>query len=59
MVLVAAAVEETAETGGDRRAEGYNVKKHETVLGTLPFPSARAANTLLVNPRQPKTPNEG
>ena len=53
VVLVAAAVEQVADTGGDRRAEGYEVKKHETVLGTLPFPSAKAANTLLVEPRKP------
>ena len=56
VVLVAAAVEEVAETGGDRRAEGYDVKKHETVLGTLPFPNAKAANTLLVEPRRPRQP---
>ena len=53
VVLVAAAVEESAETSGDRRAEGYEIKKHETVLGSLPFPSATAANTLLVEPRKP------
>ena len=53
VVLVAAAVKEVAETGGDRRGEGYEVKKHETVLGTLPSPNAKAANTLLVEPRKP------
>lgn len=53
VVLVAAAVEQVAATGGDRRAEGYEVKKHETVLGTLLSPSAKAANTLLVEPRKP------
>ena len=52
VVLVAAAVKEVADTGGDRRAEGYEVKKHETVLGTLPFPSATSSNMLVVEPRR-------
>ncbi len=58
VVLVAAAVAESAETGGDRRGEGYEIKKHETVLGTLSNPSPTAANTLLVNPKQPGRPDE-
>ena len=53
VVLVIVAVEEFAETSGDRRAEGYEIKKHETVLGSLPFPSATASNTILVEPRKP------
>ena len=59
VALVAAAVEESAQTGGDRRAEGYQIKKHETVLGSLPFPSATASNTLLVEPRQTRPATSG
>lgn len=58
VVLVAAAVKQVAATGGDRRDEGYEVKTLETVLGTLPNPSA-ASNTLLVNPNRSRhTGNE-
>ena len=57
VVLVAAAVKQVAETSGDRRTEGYDVQKHETVLGTLPFPNAKASNTLLVEPRRPRQPS--
>ncbi len=53
VALVAAAVEETAETGGDRRQEGYEIKKHETVLGSLVSPNPAAPNTLLIESRRP------
>lgn len=52
VALVAAAVEETAETGGDRRAEGYEIKKRETSLGSLVSPNPAGPNTLLVEPRR-------
>ena len=53
VVLVAAAVQETAETGGDRRGEGYEIKKRATVLGSLASPNPAGPNTLLVEPRRP------
>ena len=53
VALEAVAVEETADSGGDRRGEGYEIKKSVTVLGTLAFPNPAAPNTLLVEPRRP------
>ncbi len=52
LALVVSAVRESADSGGDRRGEGYEVKSHRTVLGCLPFPSATKPNTLYIERRQ-------
>ena len=58
VALVVAAVQISAETGGDRRQEGYDLKTHRTLLGFLPNPSPTKPNTLLINPNRPRHSDE-
>ena len=58
VALVVAAVQVSAETGGDRRREGYDLKTHRTLLGYLPNPNAAKPNTLLINPNRPRHSDE-
>lgn len=52
VALVVSAVRETAESGGDRRGEGYEIRSHRTTLGYLPDPSAAKPNTILIERRR-------
>ena len=52
VALVASAVRESADSSGDRRAEGYEIKSHLTRLGVLFRPSATKANTVFVERRR-------
>ena len=56
VALVVSAVQNVADTGGDRRAEGYEIKTHRTQLGFLPHPSATKANVLLITRHRPDRP---
>ena len=58
MALVAFAVRETADSGGDRREEGYDIKSHMTRLGVLLNPSATKSNTVLVEYRKASKPKD-
>ena len=53
LALVVSAVRETAESGGDRRGEGYEIRSHRTTLGYLPNPSATKSNTVYIEHRRP------
>ena len=50
--LVASAVRESADSSGDRRQEGYDIKSHLTRLGVLLNPSPSKPNTVLVEGRR-------
>ena len=52
VALVASAVRESADSSGDRRQEGYDIKSHMTRLGFLSHPSPMKPNTVLVDRRQ-------
>ncbi len=54
VALVAAAAEVSADTGGDRREEGYQVKTRLIPLGSLPFPDPAKPNTILIDRRTPE-----
>ena len=54
VALVVAAVQVSAETGGDRTREGYDLKTRRTLLGYLPNPNPTKPNTLLINPNRPR-----
>ena len=56
VTLVVSAVRATAETGGDKRADGIEVKTHRTLLGFLPHPSVSKPNTIYVERRKPGRP---
>ena len=53
VALVASAVRESADSSGDRRAEGYDIKSHLIRLGVLFNPSPARANLVLVDRRRP------
>ena len=53
IALVASAVRESADSSGDRRQEGYDIKSHLTRLGVLLNPSPTKPNTILVEGRHP------
>ena len=53
VALVASAVRESADSSGDRRAEGYDIKSHLIRLGVLFNPSPVKANVVLVDRRRP------
>ena len=53
VALVASAVRESADSSGDRRAEGYDIKSHLTRLGVLLNPSPAKANVIPVARRRP------
>ena len=53
VALVVSAVRVSAESGGDRRGEGYEVRSRRTRLGYLPRPSATRPNTILIERRKP------
>ena len=59
VALVVSAVEDMADTGGDRRGEGYEIKTHRIPLGFLPHPSPTKSNTVLVTRRRPTLPDNG
>lgn len=54
ITLVAFAVRTSAETGGDRRREGYEVKSRRVQLGYLPDPSFAKPNVIAIEHRRPK-----
>ncbi len=56
VTLVVSAVRTSADSSGDRRAEGYDIKTHQTRLGYLPNPSTVKANTIYVERRRPGHP---
>ena len=51
VTLTVSAVRTSAESGGDRRREGYEIKALRVRLGFLPFPSAAKPNTVLIDRR--------
>ena len=53
VALVASAVRESADSSGDRRQEGYDIKSHMVRLGVLFNPSPAKSNTVLVDGRHP------
>ena len=53
VALVVSAVADSADTSGDRREEGYEIKTHRIQLGFLPHPSATKSNALLIDQRRP------
>ena len=53
VALVVSAVRESADSGGDRRADGFDIKSHMTRLGVLSNPSPTKSNTVFVERRQP------
>lgn len=53
VTLVVSAVRASAESGGDHRQEGFDIKTHRTQLGFLPRPSPTRPNTIFVERRQP------
>jgi hypothetical protein len=59
VALVVSAVEDMADTGGDRRGEGYEIKTHRIPLGFLSRPSPTKSNTVLVTRRRPTLPENG
>ncbi len=59
LALVVSAVRTSADSGGDRRGEGYEIKSHRTVLGFLPFPSATKPNTIFIERRKVGDPSGG
>jgi hypothetical protein len=59
VALVVSAVGDMADTGGDRRAEGYEIKTHRIPLGFLSRPSPTKSNTVLVTRRRPSLPDNG
>lgn len=52
VALVVSAVRVSAESGGDRRGEGYEVRRQRTTLGYLPNPSAAKPNTIYIEHRR-------
>ena len=58
VALVASAVRESADSSGDRRAEGYDIKSHFTRLGVLLNPSPTKSNTVFVERRRPGQASE-
>ena len=56
VALVVSSVEDVADTSGDRREEGYDIKVHRTRLGFLPHPSSTKSNKILVTRRRPVGP---
>ena len=53
VTLVVSAVRESADSGGDRRGEGYEIKSRRTLLGYLPHPNLTKPNTILIERRRP------
>ena len=53
VALVASAVRVSAEAGGDRRREGYDLKKKRTMLGYVAHPNPAKPNTLFIERRKP------
>ena len=53
VTLAVSAVRTSADSGGDRRQEGYQIRTVRVPLGFLPFPSATRPNTVLVDRRKP------
>ena len=53
VALIAFAVRESADSGGDRRAEGYDIQSHLIRLGFLLNPSPAKPNIVLVEHRSP------
>ena len=59
VTLAVSAVRTSADSGGDRRQEGYQIKTVRVPLGFLPFPSANKPNTVLIDRRKPGAPSGG
>ena len=53
VTLVVSAVRTFADSSGDRRSEGYDIKTHQTRLGYLPHPSPTKPNTIFIERRRP------
>ena len=58
VALVVSAVGNNADTSGDRRQDGYEIKTHRVQLGFLPHPSSTKSNTLLIHPHRPARPSD-
>ena len=54
VTLVVSAVRTFADSSGDRRSEGYDIKTHQTRLGYLPHPSPTKPNTIFIERRRPE-----
>ena len=50
--LAVSAVRESADSEGDRRSEGYEIKSRRTLLGYLPHPNLSKPNTILIERRR-------
>ena len=59
VTLAVSAVRTSADSGGDRRQEGYQIRTVRVPLGFLPFPSATKPNTVLIDRRKPGRPSGG
>ena len=59
VALAASAVRVSAESGGDRRREGYEIKSRRTVLGFLAHPTPAKPNILFIERRKPGRPANG
>ena len=55
VTLTVSAVRTSADSGGDRRQEGYQIRTVRVPLGFLPFPSATKPNTVLIERRKAGT----
>ena len=53
VTLTVSAVRTSADSGGDRRQEGYQIRTVRVPLGFLAFPSATRPNTVLIDRRKP------
>lgn len=58
VTLVVAAVRTSADSGGDRREEGFDITSHRTILGYLPYPSPVKPNTVYIERRRPGRSSE-
>ena len=56
LALTVSAVRTSADSGGDRRQEGYQIRTVRVPLGYLAFPSATKPNTVLIERRKPGAP---
>ena len=56
VTLTVSAVRTSADSGGDRRQEGYQIRTVRVPLGFLAFPSATRPNTVLIDRRKPGRP---
>lgn len=58
VTLVVSAVRTSADSGGDRREEGFDIKSQRTRLGFLPHPSPAKPNTVYIERRRLGHPDD-